>query len=312
MFDLLQNKIKTEKDWLKQIQQIKDELKNPEYSGQIINEKQAIKLVKESVLTGFKKRIPNEKFGILFSGGIDSTLLAFLAKKENLDFTCYLSVLDYPDFSEPHDLIRATSAAKELDLDLKIIKTKLDELKKSLPQVIKVIKRNDPLHVGIAAALWPAIEQINQDNLKYFMTGLGADQIYAGGEKYRKTDDINKLIWKILVENVWPGDISRDTALAKYFNLKMLTPYYSKESIMTGMRVDNNLKYNKENNLQKYILRLAAIDLSLPKDLALRRSRPTQYGSKFDKGIERLTKKNGFKYKSEYLQSLIHVNNDTN
>ena len=58
MFDLKENKITTQSDWSKAIALIKEELKDrPEIS----DEKSAVKLVKESILTAFKKRVPKKK-----------------------------------------------------------------------------------------------------------------------------------------------------------------------------------------------------------------------------------------------------------
>jgi asparagine synthase (glutamine-hydrolysing) len=211
------------------------------------------------------------------------------------------------------DLARAASAAEKLGLNLKIVRTNLDELEKLLPDVIKAIGRADPVHVGIAAALWPAIAEAKKDGLKYFMTGLGTEQIYAGGEKYRKISvaEINDLCWQQIGEIIWQGDISRDRALEKYFNFKMLVPYLSVETITAAMRVSGELKnkacqkYDGDGLAQKYILRVAAEELGLPVELAWRRNRPTQYGSKFDKGLEQLARKNGFgKIKQEYLKSI--------
>ncbi len=312
MFDLPKNKIHSEKDWLNEIAKIKKEVNKKSI---ISNEKKAIELVKKSILIAFEKRIPDEKFGILFSGGVDSTLLAFLAKQKKLNFTCYLSVLDCDDLADPHDLERAISASKELNLDLKIKKTSLDELAKILPQVIKIINRKDPVHIGIATALWQAISEVKKDNLKYFLTGLGTEQIYAGGNKYYKTNNINKLCWEQLGKIAWQGDILRDLALEKHSGLKMLVPFFSQETILAGMQINSSLKNSPseivsgsisqgKNSHQKYILRKVAENLGLSKELAWRRTRPTQYGSQFDKGLEKLAKKNGFKYKKEYLDFL--------
>ncbi len=308
MFDLY-NSIQTKNDWLKKIDEIKNSLPN---QPEITDEKTAVELVKKSILIAFEQRRPKEKFALLFSGGVDSTLLAFLAQKAGLDFVCYTSVLDDGQQIAP-DLLRSQSAAEKLGLNLKIIKTDLGELEKNLPEIIKVIGRDDPIHASIAAALWPALAEVKKDGLKYFMTGLGTEQIYAGGDKYRKIpmEKINELCWEQIKEIIWDSDIARDRALEKFFDLKMLVPYLSTETIMAAMQISGELKnkmhseYDGYGVAQKYILRAAAIALGLPPELAWRRNRPTQYGSKFDKGLERLARKNGFgNHKQEYLKSL--------
>ena len=35
-----------------------------------------------------------KRFGVLFSGGLDSTLLAWLCKEEGLDFACYTAAVE--------------------------------------------------------------------------------------------------------------------------------------------------------------------------------------------------------------------------
>ncbi len=55
------------------------------------------RLMEQSV----SKRLPQKKFGILFSGGIDSSLIAFLAKKLGKNFTCYTSAVVGKNFSPP-------------------------------------------------------------------------------------------------------------------------------------------------------------------------------------------------------------------
>ena len=45
--------------------------------------------------------------------------------------------------------------------------------------------------------------------------------------------------------------------------------------------------------------------LGLKKEFAFRKKKAAQYGSNFDKAILKLAKKNGFKYKKEYLDYLL-------
>ena len=59
-----------------------------------------------------------------------------------------------------------------------------------------------------------------------------------------------------------------------------------------------------KNGEKKVILRKIAEEMGLPKEFAWRKKQGAQYGSKFDRAIEKLTKMNGFKYKQEYIESL--------
>jgi len=52
------------------------------------------------------------------------------------------------------------------------------------------------------------------------------------------------------------------------------------------------------------VARIVAEEMGLPKEVAWRKKQAAQYGSKFDRAILRLARKNGFKFKKDYLASL--------
>ena len=61
-------------------------------------------------------------------------------------------------------------------------------------------------------------------------------------------------------------------------------------------------KINEE--IKKIILREIAEDLGLEKEFAFRSRRAGQYGSGFDKAIERLTRESNLKFKKDYIDNL--------
>ena len=64
--------------------------------------------------------------------------------------------------------------------------------------------------------------------------------------------------------------------------------------------------YQKIDSLSnKKILRNIALDLGIPKEFSNRKKKGAQYGSGFDKAILRLAKRNGFKLKKRYIESLM-------
>ena len=48
------------------------------------------------------------------------------------------------------------------------------------------------------------------------------------------------------------------------------------------------------------------MDIGVPKLAAERKKKGAQYGSGFDKAIQKLAKKNGFKHKKRYVESLLN------
>jgi asparagine synthase (glutamine-hydrolysing) len=53
------------------------------------------------------------------------------------------------------------------------------------------------------------------------------------------------------------------------------------------------------------MLREIAKDIGVPREAYNRKKKGAQYGSSFDKAITRLAKRNGFKLKKRYLNSII-------
>ncbi|MBS3138790.1 asparagine synthetase B, partial [Candidatus Woesearchaeota archaeon] len=90
------------------------------------------KLLEQSV----SKRLPQKKVGILFSGGIDSSLIAFLAKKLGKNFTCYTSAVLDKKFSPPEDLAASEKAAQLLGIKIKIKRITLAQVEKYLKTVV--------------------------------------------------------------------------------------------------------------------------------------------------------------------------------
>src|SRR3989338_10357558 len=78
------NLIKKE-DWEKLIVYIETKYENLE-----TNKERAKRKISSLIENSVIERAQNTgKFGILFSGGVDSTLIAFLCKKHGFGFTCF-------------------------------------------------------------------------------------------------------------------------------------------------------------------------------------------------------------------------------
>ncbi|MBD3164271.1 hypothetical protein GF323_03660 [Candidatus Woesearchaeota archaeon] len=253
--------------------------------------------IRESLVNSIKRNIPKGKLGILFSGGIDSTFIALVCKQLEKDFTCYCVGIENSE-----DLAEAQKVAEKLNLKLKTRLFSLAEAGEIIKQAAKIIGKPDVLKVGVASVEYAAIGLAKKDNIKYFFSGLGSEEIFAGYQRHLQARDINEECWRGLL-NMYERDIERDLMIAGHFGIKLLLPFLDKEVIANAMSLPSDQKIR--NNQNKYILRHIAQDMGLNEEFAQRKKRAAQYGSKFDRAILRLARKHKLKYKKDYLKSLL-------
>ena len=255
--------------------------------------------VKELLFEAVKKRIPKKKLGLLFSGGIDSTILAVILKEFNVDFTCYVSGFYSENIKEAEDVIFAKKVAKELNLDLKVIEIK--DIKPYLEKIIPLIEDTNVTKVGVALPFFVACEQARKDGCKVIFSGLGSEEIFAGYERHKNSNDINKECLSGLLK-MYERGLYRDDVITMYNNLELRLPFLDKKLIEFVLNIDGKYKINEKNN--KLILREIGKDLGLKKEIYNRKKRAAQYGSNFHKAL----KKSGKRDISGYLKKYYSYN----
>ncbi len=245
-----------------------------------------------------EKRIPQQKFGILFSGGIDSTYLAKYCKDHNYDFTCYTAALDN-DAVPPSDLVAALEIAKQLHLKLKIKKVKIEEIPDYLKKIVPLIEDTNVTKVGVALTFYLASEMAKEDGCKVIFSGLGSEEIFAGYERHKQSANINQECVSGLIK-LYERDLYRDDVLTMDNNLELRLPYLDKELITYALKIPPKYKINDLNT--KIILRNIAQEEGIPQEFSFRRKVAAQYGSRIDNAIERLARSQNCASKSAYLK----------
>ncbi len=253
-------------------------------------------VIKKAVL----KHLPRSYFGILFSGGIDSLLLAYLCRQAGMEFTCFTT--NFRAGMESPDLAWARKAAQEYGFKLVVTNVSLKQAEKDLKEVVSLIGPN-VVDAGIALTLYPSLRTAEKLMIKQVLIGIGVEDVFAGYHRHLKASDLKSELNKGIAN--LSKEALRDDAVAQCFGIKLIKPYLDLELIKTGMRIPDKLKI--KNGLKKAVFREAAMKLGVSKEFALRRKKAAQYGSNADKAILRIAKNNGFKYKSEYLKSLMKL-----
>jgi diphthine-ammonia ligase len=292
------SKLISKEEWSNKINLIESSL---EYSKLIKDPVIAKSLIKEAFTDSIVLRSDKE-FGILLSGGLDSSLIALICKNLDKDFTCYCIGLEGST-----DLWYANKVSSLLDLKIRTKILSLDEVEKYLKKCIKLLHTNDVVKLEIAVTMYAAFELAAKDKCKLLFAGGGSEEIFAGYEKHvgflKKGgfEEVYKESWEGL-KSCYDRDITRDYLISKNLKINLLLPFLDINFIKTVMSIHPKLKIS--SNEKKIVLRELALDLGLTKDIAYRKRTAAQYGSKISHAVLKLSKKNGFKYKQEYINSL--------
>ncbi|MBI5393271.1 asparagine synthetase B [Candidatus Woesearchaeota archaeon] len=265
------------------------------------------------------KQLPkeNRKLAILFSGGVDSSVIAVIADKINQKEKLGLQIILYTAaFSDGNtriapDLEAAEEIAKYYHFQLSVTNVSLEETEKVIPEIIKIIEADDPIRVGVALPFYFCSRQANIDGCKVILSGLGSEELFAGYQRHAdvleqkgSTEKAYAAVNQECIEGlkkIWERDLYRDDLLTMHFGLELRLPFLDKKLIAYAMQIPAELKINKQQ--KKIILREAAVSLGLPEQFAQRKKVAAQYGSNFDKALEKLARKYSLS-KAEYLQSI--------
>ncbi|MBU0666360.1 MAG: diphthine--ammonia ligase [Nanoarchaeota archaeon] len=258
------------------------------------------------IKNAIKKRISEKKFGLLFSGGLDSTVIALFLKKMGLDFTCYTAVLDDPNLKEPADLTYAKKVSRKIGLKLEIVKIKLSEVEDLLKIIVPLIEDSNVVKAGVALPLFAACKKAKMDGCKVIFSGLGSEEIFAGYQRHKESLNINKECVSGLLK-MYERDLYRDDTITMFNSLELRVPLLDKELIKYALTIPG--KYKLFEGQEKYVLRVVAKNIGLLEEFYSRKKKAAQYGSNFHKAIQKLTKKNGFEKKSYYLKTFYPTHN---
>ncbi|MEM4638018.1 MAG: asparagine synthase C-terminal domain-containing protein [Candidatus Woesearchaeota archaeon] len=279
--------------------------KRTDYLNIINNNKK--KYTKKSINKKIMEETTNNSLGIFFSGGLDSSLIAAICKKNNLKFTCYTVGFQDGNMNIPEDVKHAQNVASFLGLTDKEFKIKifnLREAEKIIIQTAKILSKipkkeniNNIVNLGVGSVISAAYSISNNEN--FFFSGLGSEELFAGYERHKKNPSNDECFNGLI--NMYERDLLRDYTISQYYNFKFLTPFLDEELIKYALRIPIKMKINDNNN--KIILRKAAYIYL--KEFSERPKKAAQYGSSFDKAIAKLALKNGFKTKNDYYESII-------
>jgi asparagine synthase (glutamine-hydrolysing) len=222
-----------------------------------------IKELKELLFEATKRNSCN---GLLFSGGLDTSILAVINPKV-VGVTVSLG-------SKGRDIYYSKLLAGLLNIEYFHKKVEVDEALMCIPEVIKILKSFDPA-IPNDLVVYFGLRLAKELGIGKIATGDGSDELFAGYSFMKSLDDLESYIQRISTNMRFNSN-----EIGNFFGIGIIQPFLDKRVIDFSLRIPVRLKIKEENNKQwgKWILRKAFEDI-LPKEIVWQSKRPLEYGS---------------------------------
>lgn len=256
----------------------------------------AIEGYKKALVEAMEKRTQDFKeIGIIFSGGIDSVLVAYLAARMVPKVICYTCGV-----KGSSDIANARQIADRLGLELKVAELDHDSVEKLVPEVINVIEDANAGQVEVALPVYGAVRLAHQDGMKVMLTGQGADELFGGYSWYAKVAEKEgyKKLRRHMIEDLlllYKETLEREDKITMAHSIELREPFLDPEIIRVSLGIDLRLNVKGgRDTFGKHVHRRVAQSLGIPKDIAYRVKEAAQHGSGMHDVIDAIATRRGF------------------
>ncbi len=231
----------------------------------------------EGALTKAVSDVP-DRVGVLFSGGLDSSLLAHLFRKVNKDVRLYSSCT-----TGSHDETWTRKAADALGLPIEVLTRNDDEILEGISSIKSITDEKSSLLILIELPLYFITKESDDSVLA---TGQGADELFLGYKKYESTDT-SKEDFRGVIDHVVP----LERKIADFNGKKLVYPYLDESVVSVASKIPHD--QNILDGIRKKSLRAAALRLGLKEEMALKQKKASQYSSGYRDAVSMIAKKRG-------------------
>ena len=251
--------------------------------------------LEEVLWSSVSKRVNGiDKIGIIYSGGVDSTLIAKMASEYG-EVILYVVGID----EKSDDIVWAEKAANDMGLKLRKKIINPNDYENYLLKVAYAIDEIDLMKIAVGIPMFVASEMAKEDGIKVVLSGQGADELFGGYNRYKRILDENgaeglKEALYNDVMNIYKVNLERDDHCTMANGVELRVPFLDKNVVELGLSIPIEYKLNEKE--RKIILRDIALKY-IPDYIAYRPKKAAQYGSGSEKIIFKVAKNYGYSKK---------------
>jgi len=235
------------------------------------------------------------KIAVLFSGGLDSSIIAKLTRDLGIHSTLYCA-----GTASSRDMIDARRMSSALDLPLVEKEVTYDDVAGNILPIVRLIESFEMVAVSTSLPIYFAIREAAAKGEKTILYGQGADEIFCGYERY---EDILSSNGHSALCNEMLGDIVRlGTSAPMYdqigiMNLtELFAPFLDSAIVKFSLGIPLRLKLFREDSRvsRKYILRKVAQRIGVPVNLLPEKKVAMQFGSGVARILDKIARDAGY------------------
>jgi len=250
--------------------------------------------VRRSVVAG------SQPIGLVFSGGVDSSLLAKVHLDLNIPITLICAGVKGFFKDEPF----VDSFAKKFSLPLIKAVIEPEEARLLASKLASILRKigldfqnyefnpkrgweNQPLQVSLAMPFYLAAQSGSAQGITAFACAQAGDELFGGGFSHQSVSPIElNQVLKQAFDRLMAVDQIRDKAMFSHFGASLLYPLADPEFSAFSLVISPEYKIRADLGEQgrKYIWRQLALKRGVPKENALRKSTrcsiPADFGEK--------------------------------
>lgn len=246
-----------------------------------------------------------QEVAVAFSGGLDSSVVAFLAEK------CCADVrLIHVSLENQAETEAAKKAANELNLPLQVFLFRESDVANVVDRVVELIEEPDPIKTSIGVPFYWMAEKAAETGFKILLAGQGADELFGGYQRYvneyllHGKDAARKTMFDDIVR-VHESNLERDVKICGFHDVELRLPFAWYQLAEFALALPTELKIERDKGaLRKLVLRKAAENMGLPVSITEKPKKAIQYSTGINHVLKKLAKKQGMNV-AEYVNSFF-------
>ena len=273
--------------------------------------KQAAEELQKLLEHSVEMRVFGQKdVAVAFSGGLDSSVVACLAKE------CGVNVhLIHVSLEGQRETYEARRAAEELDLPLKVHLFTEADVEKTVSKVVELIEEPDPIKASVGLPFYWNAQKAAAEGFRILLAGQGADELFGGYQRYvnqyilEGDEEVRKTMFHD-VAVIHESNIERDEKICGFHDVELRLPFASFQIAEFAMSLPTELKIEKKaDSLRKLVLRKTAKNMGLSMDIAEKPKKAVQYSTGINNALKKLAKKHNLTLAEYANQLFVEVKN---